>query len=138
MAYDLTYEIREAIQAGDTALRSLQEARRYLNSAGNWGIIDILGGGLFTDLIKHSKVNNASRCMEQAKRDLSRFRRELDDVDDYLPDINVGEFMTFADFFFDGFLADVMMQSRISDAKKQVDQAIYQVESIVNRLKREV
>ena len=100
--------------------------------------MDILGGGLITDLIKHSKMNNAQQCMETAKRDLRQFQQELDDVDEYLPNINVGDFLTFADFFFDGFITDIFVQSRISDSKKQVAEAIFQVESIVNRLKAEL
>lgn len=138
MAYEVEKEVREALHAGEQALMSLQEAQRYLNSAGNWGIVDILGGGLITDLIKHSKMNNAQQCMETAKRDLRQFQQELDDVDEYLPNINVGDFLTFADFFFDGFITDIFVQSRISDSKKQVAEAIFQVESIVNRLKAEL
>ena len=138
MAYEVEKEVREALHAGEQALMSLQEAQRYLNSAGNWGIVDILGGGLITDLIKHSKMNNAQQCMETAKQDLRQFQQELDDVEEYLPNINVGDFLTFADFFFDGFITDIFVQSRISDSKKQVAEAIFQVESIVNRLKAEL
>lgn len=138
MAYEVEKEVREALHAGEQALMSLQEAQRYLNSAGNWGIVDILGGGLITDLIKHSKMNNAQQCMETAKQDLRQFQQELDDVDEYLPNIKVGDFLTFADFFFDGFITDIFVQSRISDSKKQVAEAIFQVESIVNRLKAEL
>ena len=138
MAYEVEKEVREALHAGEQALMSLQEAQRYLNSAGNWGIVDILGGGLITDLIKHSKMNNAQQCMETAKQDLRQFQQELDDVDEYLPNIKVGDFLTFADFFFDGFITDIFIQSRISDSKKQVAEAIFQVESIVNRLKAEL
>ncbi len=138
MAYDIAKEINEAIRAGEQALRSLNEANDYLSSARNWGVVDILGGGLLTNLIKHSKVHDASRCMENAKRDLQTFSRELDDVDEYIPDVKVGDFLVFADFFFDGFLADVIVQSKIGEARQQVNQAIYQVTSIVNRLKKEV
>jgi len=138
MAYEMEKEICEALQAGEQALMSLHEAQKYLNSAGNWGIVDILGGGLITNLIKHSKMNNAQQCMETAKRDLRQFQQELDDVDEYLPNIDIGDFLTFADFFFDGFITDIFVQSRISDAKEQVAEAIYQVESIVNRLKAEL
>lgn len=138
MAHDINKEIHEAIYAGENALRSLNEAQKYLNSAGNWGLVDIFGGGFLTDMIKHSKINNARQCMETARQDLRRFQRELDDVDDYLPNIEVGDFLTFADFFFDGFLADVFVQSKISDAKQKVSDAIYQVQSIVNRLRQEI
>ncbi|MFT3982870.1 MAG: hypothetical protein QM697_03095 [Lachnospiraceae bacterium] len=138
MSYDVNKEIREAISAGERALNSLREAQDYLKSAGNWGIVDILGGGLITDLIKHSKLNNASECMEAARQDLRSFQRELDDVNEYLPNIQIGDFLTFADFFFDGFIADMFVQSKIGDAKEQVAEAIDQVERIVSRLRKEL
>lgn len=139
MAYDLKTEIREAIVAGEEALVSLREAKRYLSSAGNWGLWDIFSRrSMIVTFVKHTKINKAISCIDVAKNDLRRFREELDEVDDYLPNVRIGEFMTFADFFFDGFVADVMMQTKISNAKSQVDDAIYQVESIVNRLRREI
>ena len=52
--------------------------------------------------------------------------------------LHAGDFLTFADFFFDGFITDIFVQSRISDSRKQVAEAIFQVESIVNRLKAEL
>ena len=51
--------------------------------------------------------------------------------------INSGDFLTFADYFFDGFVADMMVQSRIRDAQRQVDDAIYRVESILSRLRNQ-
>lgn len=137
----ITYmrEVNEAIQAGEQSMRSLREARRALDSAGNWGLLDILGGkngGLISGLFKHSKMSDAQRNIELAKRDLSRFQNELRDVQDlnYL-NVEIGGFLTFADFFFDGLLADLFVQSKISEAKRQVDEAISRVQMIVNQLR---
>ena len=139
MSYNYEMEVREAIEAGERSLQSLRLVQGELNSAGNWGIVDILGGGLITDLFKHSKMNNASRYMDEARYDLQRFQRELRDVTiNTNLNINVGDFLTFADFFFDGFIADIMMQSKIKDAKRQVEEAIYRVEMILNDLRRTV
>ena len=44
-------EIQEALTAGENALQSLYAASEQLDSARNWGIVDLLGGGFFTDLI---------------------------------------------------------------------------------------
>ena len=49
-------------------------------------------------------------------------------------DIDVGGFLQFADYFFDGFVADWMVQSKIGKGRKQVQQAIRQVERIRNKL----
>ena len=129
-------ERQEAIDAGERALDSLYGVRKELESAGNWGLLDMFGGGMFTTFVKHSKMNDAQRYMERAKRDLAAFSRELADVSETL-NINTGDFLSFADYFFDGFLADMMVQSRIHDAQRQVDDAIYRVESILSHLRNQ-
>ena len=129
-------ERQEAIDAGERALDSLYGVRKELESAGNWGLLDMFGGGMFTTFVKHSKMNDAQRYMERAKRDLAAFSRELADVSETL-NINTGDFLSFADYFFDGFVADMMVQSRIRDAQRQVDDAIYRVESILSRLRNQ-
>jgi len=130
-------EMQEAIVAGERALSSLRSAHEKLNSAGNWGIFDMFGGGLFSTIMKRSKMSDAQNLMENAKSDLLRFQRELKDVNIPLDlRMEVGSFLSFADFFFDGFVADYLVQTKISDAKSQVSDAIYKVERILNELKR--
>ena len=41
MGYDIGKEKREAIDAGYRAINSLKTARDNLNSAKNWGLLDI-------------------------------------------------------------------------------------------------
>ena len=75
--------------------------------------------------------------MNRAKADLDRFSRELADVRDIQGlDIEIGNFLTFADFFFDGFIADIMVQSKIREAQDKIDDAINQVEAMLRRLAR--
>ena len=51
MGYDIEKEKREAIEAGQRALSSLRTAEENLNSAKNWGLVDMFGGGiLFYDV----------------------------------------------------------------------------------------
>jgi hypothetical protein len=134
--YDRNKEIREAIRAGERALDSLQEANRQLNSAGNWGLVDIFGGNTISGLMKHMKVNNASRCVDDARRDLATFRDELGDIRDVENlNIDIDGFLTFADFFFDGFVADIFVQSKIRKGQQQVREAIRRVEDILRCLK---
>ena len=62
---------------------------------------------------------------------------------DRLSDINlsldlrmeVGGFLSFADFFFDGLVADYLVQSKIEDARRQVADAINMISSILNTLR---
>ena len=52
-------EIQEAIQAANHALACLSQADTYLQSAKNWGLFDMLGGGALTTFFKHSKMDDA-------------------------------------------------------------------------------
>ena len=67
MGYDIEKEKREAIEAGQRALSSLRIAKENLNSAKNWGLVDMFGGGFFSTMLKHSKMDQARQNMEQAK-----------------------------------------------------------------------
>lgn len=132
-------EMKEALDAGERALSSLRNAQEKLNSACNWGLFDMFGGGLFSTIMKRSKMDDAQQLMEAAKSDLKRFQRELKDVNIPLDlRMEVGSFLSFADFFFDGFVADYLVQSKISEAKEQVSDAIIRVEQILNELKRKM
>ena len=131
---DYEKERQEAIIAGERALDSLYEAQNQLRKARNWGIYDILGGGFISSLIKHSKIDNARICIERAKYDLQCFNRELRDVS-YDLNVDVGDLLTFFDLM-DSFFADLLVQSRIADASRRIEDAIWRVQDILNHLKR--
>ena len=120
MGYDIEKEKREAIEAGRRALNSLSAAKENLNSAKNWGLVDMFGGGFFSTMLKHSKMDHAKQNMDQAKYDLRNFSRELNDVNMACDlHIDTGDFLSFADYFFDGFVVDWMVQDRINTAKSK-------------------
>ena len=130
-------EVNEAIDAANYALDCLNNAKRHLNDARSWGMLDIMGGGLFTTAIKHSKMNNAQDYIAEAKRALKKFEKELEDVGEELNlDYNISDFISFADYFFDGFMADMFAQKRINDARRQLDEVINKVKNIKNKLER--
>ena len=132
---DQYLEINEAYAAGERALESLYAAQDYLRSAGNWGIFDMLGGGFISTMAKRSKMRDANACMEQAQYDLQRFQQELRDVT-AIPGLylEMDDFLGFADYFFDGLLADLLVQSRIREAQEKVDTAIEQVHLALAKL----
>lgn len=131
-------ELKEAIMAGEIALQSLRIAKERLNSARNWGIADMLGGGLITTMIKHSKMDDASYYIENAKKNLQLFQKELKDV--RVPGdlkVEIGGFLSFADFFFDGLVADYLVQSKIYEAREEVEDAIWRVSNLLLDLKEQ-
>ena len=134
--YNRELEVREAYAAGERALRSLEDARDSLGSARTWGIFDIFGGGGLSGLIKHAKIGDARKSLARAKEDLDRFGRELSDIRE-IPNlhIEIGDFLTFVDFFFDGFIADMMVQSKIRRMQEEIDQAIMRVQEMLGILR---
>jgi len=136
MSYEREREIKEALVAGQEALDYLNQAKDSLRSAGNWGLLDIFGGGMISTFMKHSKMNNAEQLVQDARYALKRFQRELMDVDNVSEfHIETGDFLSFADYFFDGIIADWLVQSRINDAKRQVDNAISKVNYVMDQLR---
>ena len=129
---NLAKEVQEARYAGLRALDSLRAAQKALESARGWGIFDILGGGTISTLVKHSKLDRAREHIENAQYALKKFRHELADVD--LPDVRIDGLLTFADFIFDGFFADLLVQQRINEARRQIERTCRQVEDILRRL----
>ena len=130
-------EVREAVAAGERALGSLRNAQKCLDGAKNWGIVDMLGGGLVSSLVKRSKMDDAAGYMEEAKADLRKFQKELRDVSVSMDlRMEIGSFLSFADVFFDNLFVDVMVQSKINEARDQVDEAIARVESLLVDLRR--
>ena len=121
--------------AADMASMSLQKAEELLQKASSWGIWDMLGGGMFTTWIKHSRIDDARTSLEEARRSVRSLRRELMDID--IPadfKIDIGEFLNFADYFFDGLIIDWMVQAKIREASDNVSEAIRRVETLRTRL----
>lgn len=132
-------ELKEAIMAGERALNSLQLAKEYLEKASNWGILDIFGGGAISGFMKHKKIDDAKHYMDKANYDIQQFNKELRDVNQYTNvQLEVDDFLTFADFFFDGFIADMMVQSKIKQAKQQVDEMIMRINCTLEMLHKQV
>ncbi len=129
-------EIDEAIEAGRNAIEALTDAEEYLSSAKGWGLFDMLGGGFISGLIKHSKLDKAQQCMNEAKYQVSRFSKELQDVDRVSADeIKCDGLAEFFDLFCDGFLVDLVIQSKISSAMENVRTTRRKIENAVDQLR---
>lgn len=132
-------EIEEALSAGDMVIDSLGQVQDSLDSAGNWGTYDMLGGGLIATMAKHSRIDEARDEIDRTQSLLRKFHRELKDVGENTNiNIEIGSFMTFADYFFDGLFADWSVQNSINDAKDRVYETLMRVQELVSMLKRDM
>ncbi len=129
-------EVDEAISAGKACMRQIDAIDESLSSAEGWGTWDLLGGGLISDLAKHSHLDEAQAGAEYLQTLLSRFRTELTDVkiSAQTGQVNVDGFLRFADYFFDGLIADWSVLSHIHDSQKSVSSVRSQVSDALSRL----
>ena len=128
-------ELQEAISAGNAALSTTQQVLSSLDSAESWGTWDLFGGGLITDMIKHSRLDEAQSAIEHLQSQLRRFKTELADVTIHADmQVNVDGFLRFADYFFDGLFADWAVLDKINQSQSQVQNTKSQIESVLSRL----
>lgn len=129
-------EIKEAIEAGEAVMIHLKSAEESLESAKGWGTWDLLGGGLIADLAKHSHIDDAKEAVSKAQKKMINFRSELADVKMICElSIDISDFAKFADFFFDGLLADWHMQSKISNSLDSVSKTKDRINKALIKLK---
>ena len=114
-------QVNQALNLTNQLIAELDQAERQLSSARNWGFLDVLGGGLITDLIKHSKLQNAKNSMEHVNYIMQQLQQVLGSISipgDYR--MQIGGFATFADFFFDSGIVDIYMTAKIMNSLNEV------------------
>lgn len=132
-------ELTEAIAVGTEALRTTADILQNIESAKDWAAFDLLGGGLFSDLAKHDKLDDAQVLVQQLQIQLQRFNKELSDVTIRANlQVNIDGMLRFADFFFDGLLADATVLDKIKQSLHQVSQTREQILTILRQLQDEL
>jgi len=128
-------ELREAISAGTSAQSTAERVLTSLSRAENWGTVDLLGGGLVSDLAKHSHLDTAQTEIAYLQTQLRRFKTELADIQIHADtQVNVDGFLRFADFFFDGLFADWSVMGKIRNSQDSVSNTLSQVRRVLSRL----
>jgi len=131
-------EVDEAIKAGEDALETVEKTIKALNDAEDWGVWDLVGGGLFTTIVKHNHIDIARKYAEEAQRQLGKFKREISDINMVTNfEINVGSFETFADYFFDGLIYDWVVQSEIGKSLDSVKNTKNHIDRAMSKLYEE-
>jgi len=132
-------ELNEADREGQYLLDALECAEKALSSAGNWGVYDMMGGGMISTHIKRSRMDDAQVAIVDAGRRLRRFQKELEDVKMAVnTELHLGGLLSFADYFFDNLFVDWMVQDKIRKAETQVKDGLSAVRSTLHVLKDEI
>jgi tetratricopeptide (TPR) repeat protein len=131
-------ELNEAIDAGEKALNGLRLAIQSLRKAKNWGIYDMVGGGLLATAIKHSNIDEAKSLILDVQVWLKKFKRELSDVGFVTSNglsVQLDSFSTFADYFFDNLIFDWVVQDKINRSLEGCESICKQVLQLVTQLR---
>ena len=130
-------EIREAVQAGNTALKQAGAVLESLDSARGWSTMDLVGGGIWSDPAKYDHLDEAQEQVEQLQVDLRRFKTELADVEINADiQVTIEGFLRFADFFFDNLFTDWEVRDRIDQSIDQVRDTKRQIQRVLDKLER--
>lgn len=128
-------EIDEAVRAGQKAKATAEQISSSLQSAEGWGTWDLFGGGLISDLAKHSHLDEAQEKVEQLQLQLRTFKTELADVHILSQmQVNIDGFLRFADYFFDGLFADWAVMDHIEQSIAQLEDTDRQLDAALDRL----
>lgn len=105
-------EISEALREANNCLMISEETLKSLRSAKNWGIYDIVGGGMISSAIKHNRIDDAKTYMERLSYSVDRLNKELGDVDTSIfnEGLNISGFSYTFDIFFDNIFSDFSVQ----------------------------
>lgn len=135
----LDKELKEAVNAGDSLIEVLEEAKKEFESAKSWGTLDMFGGGVMSSMIKRGHIENANRVLNEVQYLVKSFKKELNDVNISLDMKYVsGDFSDMTDIFFDNFFSDIMVQDKINNALNNVNRTLRVVEKNTKELRKSI
>lgn len=135
----LDKELKEAVNAGDSLIEVLEEAKKEFESAKGWGTLDMFGGGVMSSMIKRGHIENANRVLNEVQYLVKSFKKELNDVNISLDMKYVsGDFSDMTDIFFDNFFSDIMVQDKINNALNNVNRTLRVVERNTKELRKSI
>lgn len=135
-------EVKEAREAGEKAVRALDQAIGKLSNAEGLSMWDtFLGGGLLVSALKYSEVNSSDDLVHKAQRALRHYETELMDVQEAATasfQVNRNDIFTFTDLFFDNIFSDFAVHSRITEGKSKLNGVLQDVRHIQAQLDRKL
>ena len=130
-------ELDEAQAACKKSLQGLDRVIGMLKSADSWGVWDMVGGGLFTGIAKHSRLDDARNEIDELQKSLWQLQQELEDVGaKEMLKIDISSLDRFADLFFDNLITDWVVQSRIRTSLDQAHQLKTSIQPIQKHLQQ--
>lgn len=136
---DRLKELKEAKEAADLVIGQIDQAIKQLNSASNWGILDILGGDFIPSLIKRTKIGKANDILKDLPKSLESLNKELSDVDISLPSGVPNRLSDeLFDTIFDNIFTDFRVQGEIKENLLSLKELRHTIAEISDKLDVEI
>lgn len=131
----LLQEISEAESAAFKAKEALENAKAVLENAKNWGYVDMAGGDFLATAIKRSYMDDARASLHTAQHYMEMLQAELSDLGkDLTTNLDISEFLSIADYFFDNIFSDYLVQDKITRSTSQVNKCLEKLEGLLLEL----
>lgn len=136
---DRLKELQEAKDAAKKVLEKIDRASDSLDSASFWGVLDILGGDIFSSWTKRNKIEEANEYIQGIIDSVKDLEKELKDVDMVLPEeiSNTMSDRAF-DIWFDNIFTDFRVQGEIKETLNELKEFRNVVEDLYIKLDDEI
>lgn len=115
-------ELNEAFDAGEVAHKNLSALAQILGQALDWGRWGGRSHPAHAEMMKRSKMAEASRALAVTQRSLDFFAKEMADLgeDSMRFRLNFNELNKFTDYFLDNLITDWIIQQKIKNTLNSV------------------
>jgi len=141
--YAYKKELNDVDVVGKKCIQSLNDMIHHLKQAKQWGNWDMMGGkSRIAGYNKHSAIDRAKNISVLVKHELINLNKELADVGKEKShfQLNMDNFASFTDIFFDNLISDWVIQQKIVNASNNTlgvrDRVVLIVNSIENESKK--
>lgn len=136
---DRLKELKEAKEAAELVIGKIDQAIKELNSASNWGILDLLGGDFIPSLIKRTKIGKANDILNDLPKSLASLNKELSDVDISLPGGVPNKLSDeLFDTIFDNIFTDFRVQGEIKENLLALKELRHSIGEISDKLDEQI
>lgn len=135
---DKKRRILEAIAECDNAMDTIDDALKQLNSAKNWGRIDLFGGGVVSSLAKNRKVGKSDKKIKELEKSMRRLEDEIGSIGKSLSYKKTGMITKYLDIAHDHFIWDWKSQSHIKKNIKTLKNLKKDLEYVREELEAEI
>lgn len=131
-------EVSDVLQLGNALRSQLQCIMEILQSARNWGRVDLIGGSSASSALKRERMEQTRKALAELDVILGYFRKKFREIP-VVSKISYEEWgndLFAADFLLDGFVIDALVQMDIVDCQTEMERLYEQTETICKSLRQ--